>query len=513
MAKTPSDRLFRLIHSLSKQERRYFTIWVQGKADRPARYLQLFDSIFRQTELDEAALMAVVYKNEPIGSRKFSELKAYLFDLILKSLEAFDEKSSVEFRLRHQLQAMSVLFKRGLYSDCRELLEKARRLAERYENFPTLLEILRWEKQLAYSLTEVDLLAREVQRIDYQEDRCLRQLKNLAEYRRLFFEVWASARTESAARRDDRLEKLHLLAQNPMLKNVDEALSHKARVLFFRAKSIHHYLTLEYDSFYETGRQLLDLQESQPHFLGEDLSEYIAALSNFILACGLQQRYEEVAATLEKLEKLVPITHDDRVKITRQYFSGRFNFCVFTGDFELGRREMARLRDEWAHLDPRFFESASSLFQYFSIAFGCGDYDDALDYLNRLLAQPRRTLQRQDLQSISRILNLILHFEMENMELLESLLRSSYRYLRSKNRMFDIEKAFISLMSELLRMPSKNEQTEVFLRQKGSFLHLFRLPAGKILLQYFDLESWLEHKISGKTFAEAVREKYQKTKR
>ncbi len=509
MSKTPSDKLFQLIKALSPSEKRYFILWAQTKAERQSRFKQLFELNDQAKSLDDYEFVKIIYPDETVEGKKYTELKAYLYDLILKALQAFDEQTSIEYRLRHQLQSVSVLFRRGLYSDCGDLLMKARRLAFRYENFAILLEILRWEKHIAYAMSDMDLLAREIQRIDYEEDTCLKQLQNLADYRRLFLKIWTSVKTEAAARHETRLEKLHQLADDPLLKIFDEALSHTARVLFFRSKTIYHYLTLDYELFYENGLKLLQLQESKPWFLTENLTEYIASLSNFLLACGLLQRYQEVRETLEKFRQLKPITHDDRVKIQRQYFLGKLNLCVFTGNFEEGRAEITNLEAETKGADRAFFESPSFQFQFFSIAFGCQEFEQALDFINKILGQ-HRTVERQDLQSLARMLNLLVHYEIGNMELLESLLRSSARYLRSKNRLFKMETTFIRFMGELVRTATKEEQNLIFVKEKKVLLEESESPVGKILLQYFDFESWMDSKISGNSFAQTVRDKAEK---
>jgi hypothetical protein len=509
MSNQNSDKLFRLVKAMTMSEKRYFIVWAQAENDRGARYMQLFDGYDRQKTLNDDKLVSKIYPGESANGSKYAALKAYLFDQILKGLQAFDENSSVDFELRHLIQSVAVLFRRGLYLECWELLTKGRRIAIRHENFPTLLEILRWEKHLAYTLGDVDLLAREIQRIDYEEDTCLKQLDNLAKYRRLFLRFWTSVKTEAAARHQVRLEKLHRLADDSLLKNVDEAFSHRARVLFFRSKTIYHYLTIEHLEFYETSVQLISLQESKPWFLKESLAEYIAALSNFWLACGLLKKYDEVATTLEKLRSLKPITRDDRVKIQRQYFSGIFNLCVFTGNFEQGKLEIARLEAEMDETDRPFFSSASFQFIFFSIAFGCADFERAIDFINHLLSAPK-SVARQDLQSLARILNLIVHFEIGNLEHVDSLLRSSSRYLRSKNRLFKLEKTFIEFMGALTRAATKEEQKQLFLKEKQAISAHSKTQVGQILMQYFDLESWLDSKISENTFAEVVRAKLQK---
>ncbi|HOY07639.1 MAG TPA: hypothetical protein PLO67_19655 [Saprospiraceae bacterium] len=508
MAKTPSDKLHRLIRSLSPAEKRYFRIYIRGKTERASKYLQLFDLMAAQEVFNEDNLRTGIYKNQPPGGKKYSELKSYLYNLILKSLQAFDEQHSVEFKLNELLQGVSALYKRGLYADCRELLLKAAKIARQYEDFSALLEIIRWEKQLAYTRMDVDFLHKNLEQLQFQEEQALQHLRNTSEYQKAFFQVYTTNfKREAGNRNAGRMAPLHdLIGQNEAFNDPDRAASHKARVLFYRTLNIYYYATGQYEQFYESGQKLMFLLESQPHFLKQNLADYIATLSNLILSCGLLQRYREVRIYLEKLHFLTPITEDDRRKIHRQYYSNLFALCSFTGEFEEARREMARCQEEAERMSAQGHETASFYFQYCTICFGCRDFNGALDYLNMWLSQPR-SVEREDLQSLARILSLILHFEMGNLMLLESLTRSATRFMQKKNRYQELERRFIHFIHDLMKAPGQQELRAGFQKVKED---LPKMSGYQELLQTFDLEAWLDSKIKGQTFAATVQEKWEK---
>ena len=57
------------------------------------------------------------------------------------------KKNSIDFRLKHMLQCIRVFcIKRSHYTEGLEILEKAKRLAYKYENFICVVELLGWEK-------------------------------------------------------------------------------------------------------------------------------------------------------------------------------------------------------------------------------------------------------------------------------------------------------------------------------------------------------------------------------
>lgn len=512
MSKTPSDKLHRLLRSLSPTEKRYFRIFVRGKQGIDNKYAQLFEAMAGSEVFDEESWKTKIYKSQELDGKKYSELKAYLYELVLKCLQNYDEPNNIQHRLNHLLQSVAALYKRGHYEDCRDLLAKARKLARQYERFSHQIEIVRWEKQLAYTRMDIDFLHKNLERLQNEEARALEQLRNASHYRQAFFQAYATIKKDPLQRGPDRVARLRQLIRQEAFSDPDAAISHTARVLYYRTLSLYYHTALEQEKFYETGKTLLALQESQPHFLQENKSDYIAALSNQILACGLLKKYEEVRECLRKMDDLQAITEDDRRKIHRQYFSGIFALCTYSGEFEEARREITRCLREAERFDPHEYETGSFYLQFVPISIGCGDYDVALDQLNHWLAQ-RRTVGREDLQSLARMLSLILHFELGNFLLLDSLLRTATRFLKRRNRFHELEQRFMHGISDAIKLPDQRSQREVFAKVKNDLEAKAQEPETRALLQTFDLLAWLESKAGGQKFAAVVREKYLRESR
>ncbi|MBU6343182.1 MAG: hypothetical protein KGS48_16930 [Bacteroidetes bacterium] len=509
MAKTPSLQLYQMIRALSPAEKRYFRIFIRGKTDRDSKYLALFEAMAHMDVFDDAALQNKIYPDEPISSSRYSALKAYLYDLILQCLQAYDAQHSIEFRINHLMQGVSVLFKRGLYDDCVDQLQKAIKIARSYERFAEQIEIIRWQKHLAYTRMDVDFLHKNLERLQYEESKAIKLLENLSFYRGIFYQMYTLIKQEAQHRSKDRLDRLHQLVQGPMFESADRARSHRARVLYYRVLNLYHYAVLDHKKFYDSGKQLIDLQETQPRYLKENLSDYIAGLSNLILACGLMRRYDEVRQYLQKLLDVQTITEDDRRKKHRQYFSSIFALYTFSGDFESARLEMHRCQEEAKQFNPLDYETAGFLGQYCYICFGCDDFDAALDYLNEWLSHSR-TVEREDLQSLARIIQLIIHYEMGNMVLLESLLRSTARFMRKKNRLYDLERRIILFMANLMRAPDSRTGQRIFRKMKNDLQMDDLQVAVHAVSQVFDLDSWLQSKIEGRRFADVVKDKFEK---
>ncbi|MFT4971639.1 MAG: hypothetical protein ACI9JY_000839, partial [Saprospiraceae bacterium] len=154
----------------------------------------------------------------------------------------------------------------------------------------------------------------------------------------------------------------------------------------------------------------------------------------------------------------------------------------------------------------------SFYFSFFSIYFGKGDYSESLSYLNEWL-NIRKTDERQDLQSLAKVLNLIIHYEMNNPMLIDSIIRSNIRYLSKQKGTYQFEKIIISFFSKLNKMPLTNrELSEAFQQLKDELLNDLHAPEEKRLLGIFDIISWIESKITNQSFAGIIKEKYRQRK-
>lgn len=497
MPKTPSSKLYDLIHALSGSEKRYFKIFV--KAEKNNKYIRLFDAIEAQGDFDDEVLQQKIYKGQAIESRKYSELKSYLYDLVLKSLQSFDEKSSIDYKLKGYLQSVRVLFKRGRFNDCKELLQKTKKTAHKYEDFTALLEVLRWEKQIAYTLIDVAYMDKEIERIDKEEKIYIQQLQNLSEYRNIFFRILTILKKAAINNAD----KLDILIDNPLLKDDNTAQSHHAKLLYHRIYSLYYYANGNYDSFYQFNKKLLELMESKPYLLKEDVSEYISVLSNYMLSCTRLNKFQEWQESLGKFLKINANTYDDKLKIHRQYYQGKLSYCIITGQFEDGLVALNQHFDKVQEFDKDLFERSVFYFSYFYIYFGVGDYDNALGYLNDWLNLPRN-IERQNFQVYAHLMNLIIHYEMGNTMLLESLLRSAYRYLRKSENSQPIEHQILNFIKSSMKTANTAEHKKLLEKFKKEMSDIKEAPRTRP----FDLTSWLESKIFEKTFEQVVREKH-----
>ncbi len=504
--KIPSQKLFHLIKSLSATEKRYIKVFFGKNQVSEGKYILLFDAIDRQTLLDEAKLQYATYKKEKIDGTKFSELKNYLYQTLLRILQDFDKETSITYRLQVMLGNIRVLYRRALYEECYDQIAKTQKLAEIHENFEVLIELLRWEKQIAHAKGDIDFFSNHLQKSVNQELEYYKKLENIAFYKNTFYEVYATIRKQGLLGREKMVAALAATMAKKEFKNEKYALSKTAQILFYRSKSIYSYALGAHEKFYEDSKELLILMESYEEYKQEETNEYISALNNFIASCFALNRYAEVNVMLEKLRNVVPRTSDDRVKIHRQYYQSKLQWCINTASFEEGMKVIKEREKEKETFDNQDLIHSGFYYPYFYISFAVGEYDLANDYLNEWLGATKTT-DRQDLQVMARLLSLILHFEMGNSVLLESLLRTTTYYLSRHSSLADFERLLLRFIRAAHQSSSKKELSDLLEAIKKDFEKLAQDDTKSVFTQYFDFIAWLESKISKKSFAQTLKDK------
>jgi hypothetical protein len=185
------------------------------------------------------------------------------------------------------------------------------------------------------------------------------------------------------------------------------------------------------------------------------------------------------------------------------------------GDFTGGTKIISVAESELDRFASRMDRHYVLLF-YYKVAclyFGAGNFKRSLLWLNKIINSKDVHL-REDILSFARIMNLICHYELGNIELVEHHIRSTYRFLLKKESLFRYHKYILVFMRNLTKETQGKRLIRRFSELKKDLLPLEDHPYEKRPFLYFDIISWLESKISGKTVQEIVKEKFSvKTKK
>mgnify|MGYP003447958036 FL=1 len=145
-----------------------------------------------------------------------------------------------------------------------------------------------------------------------------------------------------------------------------------------------------------------------------------------------------------------------------------------------------------------------------SMYFGSGDFNACIDYLQKIINENAEV--RSDLQSYSRLMHLMAHYELGNYELMEYLTKSVYRFMAKKDNLTVVEEEMFKFLRKSFHVSRNKMQAELekFLDKiKGLEKNRFETRA----FAYLDIISWVESKVYKKTMSEILQEKYRDSKK
>jgi len=299
MSNKVSDNLFRLIKSLTKAEKRSFTIYASRHTSAEDNNgVKLFDAIDAQIDYDETVL------TKKFGEKQFSIVKARLYDLILRSLDAFHSASSIDAELKRDLHCAEILYKKSLYDQCAKLLSSAKKLAQKYEKHSSLLEIYQWEKKLIekdnYSgMTEEDV------NLFLKEDELIgEKVKSFNDYWNIKSRLFMILNKRGKVRNEEELASIKKIIDNILLNSESKPLSTEAKYLYYHIYSAYYFGTGDYENSYDNLKRNVELIESNTHIFEEEPNIYFSILTNIIYIGSQLKRYDESFAYLRKLREV-----------------------------------------------------------------------------------------------------------------------------------------------------------------------------------------------------------------
>ena len=254
--------------------------------------------------------------------------------------------------------------------------------------------------------------------------------------------------------------------------------------------------------------------ESYPLILEEETEDYLWCLNNYIITQNLLKDYAGALQTIEKV-KQVPLSMKgpvgnnlNAIAFECSFFHQLENY-IYTGRFEEGVALMPEIEAGLGQFRDKL-KVVNLHSKYFRIAliwFGAGRLTESLTWMNRIL-NDSEVIYRKDIRVSVRIFNLILHFEIGNEDLLESLVKSTYRYLIKLERLYDSEKEVLNFIKKLPGINgSAAFEAACYKLDNALELKLKDNPFEAYAFSYFDIRSFLRSKLEHCSFAEAVRRK------
>lgn len=505
MANKASDHLHQLIQSLSKPEKRYFKVFTSRHViGDQNNYQRLFDAIDKQDEYKEEAILKK-FEGEAFVKR-FSIAKSRLYQSILKSLDAYHSNSSIEAQLKRQIHCAEILYHKSLYQQSAKLLHSAKKVAVKHEKVTSLIEIRRWEKRLVEQGNYEGVDKKGLKSI-------LKADQELAQRAALYDELWnAKSRVFKNLYSKG---KVRSKKEQAKFKKIIDDLAMESKVLPQMAEnqyllnhtySAYHYGIGDHQSCYEYLLKNLNLIQEKPYLFSEEPNVFFSVLTNVINVATKLGKTDDAFKYLAELRSLPKNDEiNSKVDLELRVFS-------ISNSTELALYAQSARYEEGLSLIPTIEEgllmyedklsSVRKASFYFNIAvllFGAGKPNEALKWINQLLNNIEIDLT-QDIHCMAQLFNLVLHLELGNKSLLPYTLRSTQRYLQTREKVYQFENVFLKFVNELLKVRKDKSDQELFSQLREELTELNKDPFEQTVNEYFNFEVWARAFVEGKPF-------------
>ncbi len=500
MPKASVDQVFRLIKSLSKAEKRNFRLYVsRTPASKEARFVQLFDLLEKMATYEEKEVLDKL----KIPHKKKSQLhnlKRHLYRQLLASLRTIYQDKSIDIQLRELLDFARILYDKGMYMESLRFLDRARTIADSHQQDILHLEILEFQKTIeARHITRSRQLEKKMDQL--LTDAAVQShitasasgLSNLNIQIQGFYIDHGHARNanEVAA------VKHYWQAIQPSMRSFAE-LSFSEQIYWCQARMWYHYIILHLEAAVSDAAELVNLFEIYGKMKGEDPDLYMRALYYLLTFQFLLNRHHEYDDYLQKfhlfIEKYSQSFNDLSALIGFTYYHlSLLNKHFLLGTYAAGLAALPGIRKKLALYEADMDRHRVMLFQYkFAyLHFAAGQYDAALDDVNEILIHSTGFL-RDDIQLNARLLQLICHYELNNLALFDYLLPALQRLVSRSAETSQIHHEALQLLRKLGRTPHA-ERIPLLLEAKENLQQLREDSHERKALKYFDLGIWIDN--------------------
>ncbi len=506
---TPSEDLHHLIQSLSKSEKRFFKLYASlysGSKD----YVLLFDAISTQKRYDEDKLKRK-FKTSSI-SRRFASIKGYLHKIVLKSLLVQYDETDIYAKVKTQLKLAKILQEKGLYKQSEKLINKVNKTAIEHELFETQLEIKNKWQYLFSSQQGYNKL--KIEEIDSQHNENLKvakQLKDFTLLRHYLKQLSVLIYQKEKLRGERTIEYLDKIINHQKVRDSSDS-SFRAKVASKDLYIKYHYLLGNQNKEYQYQKELLSLIESKKALKIYSINSIITFISNFLLISLNRKDNISFLHYLSVLESLKPQTHASKEYLYFITYQNKLHYAIKMGDFEQAQQFISDIENHINHAVNLSQKEQLLFFYMFAYTYlAIGNYALAVDWINKII-NSNLGISSSTFGSFSRILNLIIHFELENFGHLEYLIDSSKEYLKRKGSLYQYERLVLSFFKKVAISSISSKSFEKESIDLAKALDSLSLDKGdlEIITKFFDIKIWLKSKQQQKSIAEIIQQEQLK---
>ncbi|MCP4439608.1 MAG: hypothetical protein GY810_11755 [Aureispira sp.] len=492
-----------LVKSLTKSEKRYFKLF-SNMQNRSKGNTLLFDLMDKMEVYDEKKLVKKLKKTS-VGNN-LSIAKKQLYEKLMEALRVYHKTKHPEAKVLSILTDIRLLYGKQQYETCRELIKKGTQIATEYELFAELLLLLDWGKRrgiiqpmehvsLDHSLKTYDSFKNAVAKLDNQN-----------EYWKIGQLLFSHSRAYAKTRNKEEHELATKVIQNPFLNDPTNALSSKALIYY-------HTIPVVYYSYFEEGKKFEEATETSleyikmhPFLMHLDVERYLVTAHNLLFAYWSSCKYTKGNQLIQEIEQ-VETTYQLQLsphQLIYQFgtiYSNKLLFNIRLGIFS-NQEEVDYIETFLEKHNKEIYLYTQSKVKY-TLAlyhFINANYDKVHLRISEILQASVKANKYFPPIALTRLLNLMMQYELENYEIGLSLLRGQDYYYKDRNK-HGFEIMILKFFKKIFQtFPHSKEEHLLFLDLQEKIDETLQDRNDKFYCRWLHIDIWVASKIAKKPF-------------
>lgn len=488
-----SESLIHLINNLTKQEKKEFSLYISNKPEKD--YIFLFRLIDDKKVSDPEELKMSFLAAKPTSS--FNTVVIYLFDLLIDILTRLRTEQDSYYLLFNELLHARVLYEKSMYQECFQVLKKVKEKAVYYENHFALLVAQRLELNYLLTLDFEDMDEQKLLNKQYKMNNTLKSIRQLNEQSSLYELLKYRMINRGASRSLEETQKLDDLVTSEI------SIVASAGVENFEIKKNHqlfqanYFITVgDYKAAFNSFVELNKLFEENSHLWNNPPVYYLMAVEGMLESLRIMHNYEGMNYFIEKLTKLSSPSSSFQLNVTYVIFIYRLFSFIDAGDFDKAgiwiAEHQASLIDKMLLLKEQ--QQAEMSLYIALIHLGNGEYRKARKRLSATIG--RGHLYSLPLFRTIRIVNVMIHYELGDVDYIQSEIRSIKREM-SKNKGYNlkVESFLLKFLNYSFADTNRKRRAEIWESMAEEVHALYADKYETQILRKFDFVAWVEAKI------------------
>jgi tetratricopeptide (TPR) repeat protein len=270
-----------------------------------------------------------------------------------------------------------------------------------------------------------------------------------------------------------------------------------------------------FDDSYQFFNRTREILDNNPKIKADSGQRYVMTLSH-LLRCYIDgKNFEKAQALIQDLRGLEGTKGFNSTDITVRIFTNTYNLELALlhamGEYQKSVELIPKIEQLQNSFGDKVSKEQEILLTYnkANSYFGIGDFKKALYNINLVLNDNEQNL-RQDIYSFSRLLNLVIHYELENFDFLEYVIKSTNRYFSKQERGYEVEAVCIKYIRRLAKSITLMEKHSELQALRDELNELLKDRNEQVVLEYFNITAWVESKIRRISMSDAVKELLKK---